>query len=90
MGEGLLELPVLDGPGQATEGITLNLTLTLTQLPQLLYPCSHSYCQTRKLLLTLALKGVMDVVIALLQFNPCLVIEQSIIRCEPSPQLSPI
>ena len=29
--------------------------LTLTQLPQLLYPCSHSYCQTRRLLLTLAL-----------------------------------
>ena len=26
--------------------------LTLTQLPQLLYPCSHSYCQTRRLLLT--------------------------------------
>ena len=29
--------------------------LTLTQLPQLLYPCSHSYCQTRRLLLTLTL-----------------------------------
>ena len=29
--------------------------VTLTQLPQLLYPCSHSYCQTRRLLLTLAL-----------------------------------
>ena len=27
--------------------------LTLPQLPQLLYPCSHSYCQTRRLLLTL-------------------------------------
>ena len=29
--------------------------LTLPQLPQLLYPCSHSYCQTRRLLLTLIL-----------------------------------
>ena len=29
-------------------------TLTLT-LPQLLHPCSHSYCQTRRLLLTLTL-----------------------------------
>ena len=29
--------------------------LALTQLPQLLYPCSHSYCQTRRLLLTLTL-----------------------------------
>ena len=28
-------------------------TLTLTQLPQLLYPFSHAYCQTRRLLLTL-------------------------------------
>ena len=26
--------------------------LTLPQLPQLLYPCSHPYCQTRRLLLT--------------------------------------
>ena len=29
--------------------------LALTQLPQLLYPCSHSYCQTRRLFLTLTL-----------------------------------
>ena len=29
--------------------------LALAQLPQLLYPCSHSYCQTRRLLLTLTL-----------------------------------
>ena len=29
--------------------------LTLTQLPQLLYPCSHSYCQRERLLLTLTL-----------------------------------
>ena len=28
---------------------------TLPQLPQLLYPCSHSYCQTRRLLLTVTL-----------------------------------
>ena len=33
----------------------LLLPLTLTQLPQLLSPCSHSYCQTRTLLLTLML-----------------------------------
>ena len=29
--------------------------LTLLQLPQLLYPCSHAYYQTRRLLLTLTI-----------------------------------
>ena len=29
--------------------------LILTQLPQLLYPCSHFHCQTQRLLLTLTL-----------------------------------
>ena len=36
-------------------GMRLTLTMTLSQLPQLLYPCSHSYCQTRRLLLTLTI-----------------------------------
>ena len=33
----------------------LLLPLTLTQLPRLVYPCSHSHCQTRRLLITLTL-----------------------------------
>ena len=40
---------------QAVRVPGLTLTLTLTQLPQLLYPRSHAYCQTRTLALTLAL-----------------------------------
>ena len=38
-----------------TSAAELLSPLALTQLPQLLYPCSHSYCQTRRLLLTLTL-----------------------------------
>ena len=38
-----------------TVTLTLTLTLTLPHLPQLLYRCSHSYCQTRRPLLTLTL-----------------------------------
>ena len=38
----------------ASAAAKLLLPLTLTQLPQLLYPCSPSYCQTRRFLLTLA------------------------------------
>ena len=45
----LAPLPLL------TLTLTLLSPLTLTQLPQLLYPCSHSYCKTRRLLLTLTL-----------------------------------
>ena len=39
--------------------------LTLTQQPQLLYPCSHSYCQTRRLLLTLTLPLTLPLTLAL-------------------------
>jgi hypothetical protein len=39
-------------PALTSAAAKLLSPLALTQLPQLLYPCSHSYCQTRRLLLT--------------------------------------
>ena len=39
--------------------------LTLPQLPQLLYPCSHSYCQTRRPLLTRTLTSILTISLSL-------------------------
>ena len=43
----------LDRKDELNPTLTLS-PLTLTQLLQQLYPCSRSYCQTRRLLLTLS------------------------------------
>ena len=46
--------------------LTLTLTSTLPQLPQLLYPCSDTYCQTRRLLLTSALTLTLTLTLTLI------------------------